>query len=994
MQALVPVKQKRGNQRLSLAVLRANAWDIAAYSLLIVLPFIVFWAFWSPNLDDRLIMSGDILVGAYPTRVYVHRLLMAGEIPLWNPYQLGGMPLLADIQVAVYYLPNLMLSGIFWGREITFEGFEALVVAHYAIASVLMYGYLRNLKLSTAAALVGAIAFGFNGFLIGHRGHYSMFSVVVWVPGIMWMFDRAWFTKNRWQGLSFTVWAGLLISQMVMGGHPQLTFYCTLFLCCYFLFRGWTLWPFKRPYFYTASNNTFWHPLNQFIFRFGMAGIIAFSISAISLLPMFELLGRSLRSEPTYAFTAQFPLLPRNLITLFIPEFLAWSGTEFRIYAGVLTLVLALVAIIVPKQRRPEQSFFIGATIIALLLAMGGFTASHSFLYRFVPGFSLVRATARIFFFANLSLSVLAAIGAQVLFNQLAGEEKERLLKIVKGSRNILTLMGLLLLAFYMLLAWNYHPAEDDFYFYDSLFVPYFGEDRYLFLTQLVNQFMLFLFFLGGSVLLLYAKANESIKQTVLIVSVIGLMIIDMSTFAPYHDAIRSPGLENVNLDGFLVEQLEWWQLQERNQHLDTLATFPPTVRLDNSEEILADNYSQTWGVSFATGYNVLDLLERFEVFTQWPNLDSTVQWDLMNVGVVLTNAETEAPPETGATLLVDNGYGKLWQRANQPEFAHFSSQLRPANHSLSINGLLLEANGEFYTQPTLASDSGTLAKTLSQSWPEIVDSSLYAIGETGVTSPVDISILSSGVGGYSSIIVDGVTVTPEQRGLIVAAIHPQSGRLLEATAFDTFISDMLSDRFASFIKAVPNGTIVAVATYDEGTAHINENARTALASIGAAETLIDKYGHAYGVIGVKGSEVGTAVEGISPEPLTIDVGIGAYQPAESANFSYSVVNYTQDEIRLFVRNDQIGLLTVSETVFPGWKAYLNGKALPILRSNGIFRSVIVPPMHSNQPNELLFIFDSPVVHQGQLITIIGLSISLFLLVVFSWLKVRHSRQI
>ncbi|MCB0020499.1 MAG: hypothetical protein KDE09_22055, partial [Anaerolineales bacterium] len=100
------------------------ARDLAAVTILILLPIVTFWALWAVNPDDRVIFTGDVLVGAFPTRVYVHRLLTSGQIPLWNPYQLGGMPLLADAQVAVYYLPNLLLDSIYWSRDIPYEAFE------------------------------------------------------------------------------------------------------------------------------------------------------------------------------------------------------------------------------------------------------------------------------------------------------------------------------------------------------------------------------------------------------------------------------------------------------------------------------------------------------------------------------------------------------------------------------------------------------------------------------------------------------------------------------------------------------------------------------------------------------------------------------------------------------------------------------------------------------------------------------------------------------
>src|SRR5689334_16462110 len=45
----------------------------------------------------------------YSWRHYARGRIRAGEVPLWNPYELGGNVLLANSQSAVLYLPNLLL---------------------------------------------------------------------------------------------------------------------------------------------------------------------------------------------------------------------------------------------------------------------------------------------------------------------------------------------------------------------------------------------------------------------------------------------------------------------------------------------------------------------------------------------------------------------------------------------------------------------------------------------------------------------------------------------------------------------------------------------------------------------------------------------------------------------------------------------------------------------------------------------------------------------
>ena len=104
--------------------------------------------------------------------------------------------------------------------------------------------------------------------------------------------------------------------------------------------------------------------------------------------------------------------------------------------------------------------------------------------------------------------------------------------------------------------------------------------------------------------------------------------------------------------------------------------------------------------------------------------------------------------------------------------------------------------------QPTVSADGAELHAILRQLWPEALDKPLYAIGTTGVQSPVDISVLAGGPIQYSAVIVDGVTVTPRQRGIVLALIDPTSGKLIAADGFDTYASSDESARMAALMSS------------------------------------------------------------------------------------------------------------------------------------------------------------------------------------------------
>ena len=969
----MPLNQGQRLQMFMLAIqwqrLRTRLPDLFAILLLIALPPLVFWQVWTPNPSDRVMFGGDILMGAYPTRVFVHRLFELGTMPLWNPYQLGGMPLLGDVQVAPYYLPNLLFDLLYRGYDLPYIAFELLVVAHYALGGLFLFAYLRRLDVGVAAALVGAIGFEFNGFFVGHRGHYNMLAVAVWLPGVLWLLDCAWFAKTPRRATAWAVAAGLALSQMVMAGHPQATLYCALTVIAYFFYR----WIGQLRQGATKT----WRDRLRIPLLFTLAGVIAAGLAAIALLPALELLDRSLRNNPTYSFVAQFSLLPRNLIGLLMPEFLGWSGTEFRIYAGILTLVLAVVAWIVPSKARSERLFWGIAVLVALMTALGGFTILHGLVYRFVPGFTSIRVSTRAFFIANLALSILAAFGVESLLKTLAAKELRRLQTLVRGAGILLAVVVLLGTGLYVFLLRSYQPVGEDFFFAENLFNRRPASDPFILFTQTANAYLIFVLLLAAATALLWARANERLRGGGLAAAAALLMFLDVATFAPYHDTMKAdPETARFAIQNYGTKLLDArWKIEDQNQLIGQLSRLPDGLRIDNKAEILPDNYSAVYQTPFATGYNILDLQERFQLLNQWPKLTPTMHHDLLNVGYVLTAPDAEEAPEPTAKLLLANSQGKLWQRVPQPSYAHFSTALRPAVTSITINGLL-NATQSLDVQPTISMADEQLQPTLRALWPEMLDPALYQIGTTNTRSPVDLTVLAGGGVKYSAVIVDGITVTPEQRGIVVALISAQDGTVLNAGAFDTYLAESESNRLATLINAAPAGTIVALATYDEGIAKLNAATRSAFASVGASLDLSGKVGAAYAFIGVKGSAPGTALEQFDQTAaVLLDVGVGALPPQPDPHFSSKLLIYQPDQIRLLVQNDVRGLLTISEAIYPGWQAYVDGASTPILRANGLQRAIILPPMQNGQPHEVTFIFQPLSVRVGSALSLFTLTI-------------------
>jgi hypothetical protein len=158
-------------------------------------------------------------------------------------------------------------------------------------------------------------------------------------------------------------------------------------------------------------------------------------------------------------------------------------------------------------------------------------------------------------------------------------------------------------------------------------------------------------------------------------------------------------------------------------------------------------------------------------------------------------------------------------------------------------------------------------------------------VGKTGVESPVSILARSAGeeTGDFAHIYVNGVDLSPEERGYNLVALDPRDGGILGSEAFDTHADPAASSRLAAWVEGLPPGSIVAGAARDEASMSLSEEAMAALKTLGVVTELRGhfRWGHAF--IGSTGAPSGSAVEvldGIRPAQVSVGLPVSAPQVA------------------------------------------------------------------------------------------------------------------
>ncbi|MFN8563338.1 MAG: hypothetical protein U0703_17380 [Anaerolineae bacterium] len=92
-----------------MSAIRSHRLDLLAIAALILLWLLFFWRLFTPIAADQAsLKQGDFSGQFVAFAGYQYQRFAAGEIPLWNPYNNGGLPFIADTQAAVFYPPRLL----------------------------------------------------------------------------------------------------------------------------------------------------------------------------------------------------------------------------------------------------------------------------------------------------------------------------------------------------------------------------------------------------------------------------------------------------------------------------------------------------------------------------------------------------------------------------------------------------------------------------------------------------------------------------------------------------------------------------------------------------------------------------------------------------------------------------------------------------------------------------------------------------------------------
>ncbi|MDE2857139.1 MAG: YfhO family protein [Chloroflexota bacterium] len=367
--------------------------DALALACLALLWLFFFWRLFTPVAADQAsLVKGDFSAQFVAFAGYQYQRLSGGEIPLWNPYNNGGLPFVGDTQAAVFYPPRwitIALSSLADGW--TYHALQLEMTAHVLIYSLLMYFFLRRLtlgqRLSPLAALAGAIVIAYGGY----TGSYpplqlAILEAAIWFPLACLGILEA--TRRRKLSYPCVALAGAALGLSWLAGHPQTSWFMTYVLCAYFAYRSYRQKIGPRALLLGGIS----------------FGLVAFSVSAVTLLPGIEYLLHTSRAVLGFEQKGNgFPI--QDVAQIVFPGSVSqWSP----LYIGLPSLFFIAVAF---SRNAGQSRFWLAAAAAGLIWSFGANTPIYDLAYNLVPGARFFRGQERAAFLVANSLAIAVAFG-------------------------------------------------------------------------------------------------------------------------------------------------------------------------------------------------------------------------------------------------------------------------------------------------------------------------------------------------------------------------------------------------------------------------------------------------------------------------------------------------------------------------------------------------------------------------------------------------------
>jgi len=248
--------------------------------MLLAVAFPLLCVFWPVLTSQQNFVYRDAGHYYFPLYRYLADQWNQGRIPLWNPYDNLGQPLLANPTSAVLY-PGKLLFALPFSHD---TNFNLYILGHVCLATGSCFLCARRWGVGFHGAVFAALAYTMSGSVLFQYCNVVFLVGASWLPFAFLAIERLF----RCNGAGAAVLLGSVLAMMTLGGDPQSAYHAGFAAVVYaliLLHRDW-----QSRHFASGSKPSFWRSQELIICcrRCGLiiaAGLVGGLLAAVQILP-------------------------------------------------------------------------------------------------------------------------------------------------------------------------------------------------------------------------------------------------------------------------------------------------------------------------------------------------------------------------------------------------------------------------------------------------------------------------------------------------------------------------------------------------------------------------------------------------------------------------------------------------------------------------------------------------------------------------------------
>jgi len=413
------------------------------FSTVLILLIICFGIFWRSIFKGEYLFPGNYLVAIFSPyksyasvpiankpvaddvfrHIYTFKILAIDmikhfQLPLWNPYNGAGMPLLATLNSGFFDPFNTLFLFLPY-----LDAWNMYLFLQFLLIGFFTYLYCRKINMSHEAGLFTSISFMFSGLIVARvtLGAYGL--GIGMLPFLLFLIES--YIKNYKRVLLFFI--SLSICVLIVSTHPQISLYIISFI---FLYTAIRIFNEKIPVRKKIITGIY----------FFLSIIFGIGLAAIQIFPTVELIHyANLGADRSFVKNYIVPIY--HFISLIIPNYFGnistynfWGTTDYVetvVAVGSIPCVFAYVGLIQQYSDREisfRKIFFLISIIVSCLFAVASPLTDNLFLFQ-IPLIT-TDPPSRIFVITTFCVVILAGYGFD---------------HIISGKKSVVKLLTVLL---------------------------------------------------------------------------------------------------------------------------------------------------------------------------------------------------------------------------------------------------------------------------------------------------------------------------------------------------------------------------------------------------------------------------------------------------------------------------------------------------------------------------------------------------------------------